>query len=385
MTPRHLMLCRLLYMIMTASIASACAADAAHDGAPANDEWRLSPTPVFSIAEPNGDPDLVLHGVRFGALLQDGQMVVSSALTTLMFFDTAGHVVRVVGGHGDGPGEFGRIDGLHGGDRGLVIIDHDAGRASVFTFQGDFVRTLSPPFEYSRIRGFDPAAGGIITSSRAAPGEPIPFRVWDTEGTLAFEFQGPPAPPSAIAVSFFPGPPQRGATTFGLPLSCTGAVLTAVVDSAIYLVDTLEGTVLTARPAALPIEMFRTSYRPRITAEMQAALRRSLSSAPQDTVERVIRRIGEVGDPLPSWSAVIADPTGRLWLQRAECPALSSGDGMWDIVSVKGEPIGTFSMPDSLSVRAVRGHHMLVVRRDSLEVEHLELYRVLPSSNGRLN
>jgi hypothetical protein len=103
-----------------------------------------------------------------------------------------------------------------------------------------------------------------------------------------------------------------------------------------------------------------------------------MSGAPGYTIESDLQRLLPIGASLPAWTTMIADPSGRLWLRVEECSATPDETQHYDVVSVEGELEGRVSVPSSLRLLAVRGDLALIVRRDELEVEHLELYEIHP-------
>src|SRR5690606_29883698 len=99
--------------------------------------------------------------------------------------------------------------------------------------------------------------------------------------------------------------------------------------------------------------------------------------APPDAVEAMLERIGEVGSPIPSkWSEVLPDPIGRLWLRVVDCAARPELQE-WQVIDTAGAPVATALVPSALDVLAVHGSRLLARRRDELDVEHVELYRIM--------
>lgn len=63
----------------------------------------------------------------------DGRIIVADRETAVYAFSDAGHLIRVIGGNGKGPGEFESIDGVSvGPGDSLFVLDSDLGRLSAF-------------------------------------------------------------------------------------------------------------------------------------------------------------------------------------------------------------------------------------------------------------
>jgi hypothetical protein len=167
-------------------------------------------------------------------------------------------------------------------------------------------------------------------------------------------------------------------------LGCVGTAHEVIVGSTIYAMDPLNGAVVSRSLEGDDRVVFRAGERGQISEGLHDALRRDLqvqsvmSGAPGDTIESALQRLLPIGASLPAWTTMIADPSGRLWLRVEECSATPDETQHYDVVSVEGELEGRVSVPSSLRLLAVRGDLALIVRRDELEVEHLELYEIHP-------
>jgi hypothetical protein len=165
-------------------------------------------------------------------------------------------------------------------------------------------------------------------------------------------------------------------------LGCVGTTHEVIVGSTIYAMDPLNGAVVARSLEGDNRVVFTAGERVQITEGLHDALRRDLpaqsimSGAPADTIESALQRLLPIGASLPTWTTMIADPSGRLWLRVEECSATPDEGQHYDVVSVEGELEGRVSVPSSSRLLAVRGNLALIVRRDELEVEHLELYEI---------
>ncbi len=106
--------------------------------------WGLSAAPVLQIGVEEGDSMYQLFRVTAARWLPGGRIAVAnSGSNTIRLYDEQGQFLREVGGEGDGPGEFRSIVAIErfGGDS-LAAFDWRSKRVSLFTGEGDFVRTI---------------------------------------------------------------------------------------------------------------------------------------------------------------------------------------------------------------------------------------------------
>src|SRR5690606_597494 len=97
---------------------------------------------------------------------------------------------------------------------------------------------------------------------------------------------------------------------------------------------------------------------------------------PADSLESFLRRMGDIGNPLPAWQGVVPDPSGRLWLELPRCH--TPGPASFQVIDLEGREVATIDIPEDMRVLAVRGDRVLVVRTDEFRLEYIELYRIVP-------
>jgi hypothetical protein len=75
----------------------------------------------------------------------------------------------------------------------------------------------------------------------------------------------------------------------------------------------------------------------------------------------------------PSIGRVLVDANGRLWVERFEAPRLGSQlqtpATRWTVLEADGTPRAVVQLPPYTRLEDVRGSRVLVVQRDSLDVE----------------
>ena len=106
--------------------------------------WSLSLSPVVDIGS-GEDREVALFGVTsVTPLVEGGVAVGSSSPAVVRLFDESGSPLRVVGGPGNGPGEFSSVQSVveFGGDS-LAVWDPNRRRLSVFTRDGAYQREVA--------------------------------------------------------------------------------------------------------------------------------------------------------------------------------------------------------------------------------------------------
>jgi hypothetical protein len=86
--------------------------------------WRLADQPEFSLSDVAGDPPFPLFQAFNGAIAEDGTLIVGNrGDQRLVYLDPGGHALRVVGGEGQGPGEFGSMGDIFAAADGVWVWD----------------------------------------------------------------------------------------------------------------------------------------------------------------------------------------------------------------------------------------------------------------------
>ena len=75
---------------------------------------------------------------------------------------------------------------------------------------------------------------------------------------------------------------------------------------------------------------------------------------------------------LPVYSAILVDPSDRIWLRLHPVPGESLS--RWDVIDDAGNMLGTVSMPPAFELLEVGNTYVLGVWRDDLDVEHVREY-----------
>lgn len=351
---------------------------------PASGAWTLDHRPSTVIRSGLGDSGTGLFRVAGALRLSDRRIVVGNAGShDLLFFDTAGTLLRQVGGEGEGPGEFRAISGI-ARYRGDSIAVHDAAlaRVSIFDSGGGYGRSITlvgtPASSALALAGALPDGGLVFTTfewietrePRRMPGAVLR---WTADGA------------SADSIATFPGPEVYWLSLPGFPpgprLRPFGPTTSVVVDSdRIHIALGDQPEVRTFSLAGELTRILRTDH-PRlpVTAEMRDRFARDRIEAAPTPRAREVReyehRRGRIDFPqrLPAFgTALISD--GCLWIEEYRPP--DSDGARFSIVGPDAELRGTIELPAGLRPLDLGSDFLLALALDSLGSERVQLHRL---------
>lgn len=351
------------------------------------DLLRVDETPVLRIGGPEGEEARRFHRV-VGAVRDGDVLVVADAGSgELRWFALDGAHRGTAGGEGEGPGEFSDLSWVGAGEEGSIHAwDRRLRRLSTFR-AGRFVGSVRPPLPddvpgpvvHGVLRGGTVVASpGPVYVPRSEPGvqrPPMPVWLFSLEGrsfdTLA-SFPG-------RAVNLRPATNAgwiRTEVPFGPAsfVAARGAEL-VVAESGSYELRYFD-------PAGDLATIVRVAHEPRAVTEdhLRAELERRLEGVPPiEEIREGVRASWEstpAPGTMPAFEEVLLDPTGHAWLRRP------SGDptepvARWDVVGPDGAMLGAVATPSGLRVTDVGPDWVLGVWKDPLEVEHVQMHRLI--------
>ncbi len=359
--------------------------------------WELDSVPLMAVGD--AEPDL-LYEVT-GIVITDRHVVIAQESTgTLRFYDHEGSLETEVGGRGEGPGEFGRLQWMkRAGDR-LVAYDLRGGEISTFALDGRLQSsiTVARHEDYPGIWTLDVFSDGSLLSyvyGFYTPTEPAAQRLpWtlvvsDVEG----EFVGR---------LFDMASPETWYEPFGRAGSRQmfrffGRASEAVVIDSLFVVlenDSYDIPVYgrdgVVRDTLRPVVVPEPATLPRDQVEfIREALLDSWDLGDQrGEVERMLVAMG-MPESLP--------PYGWLSLGYPDRPPVTAADGLvwalryggvpregaepdgpeWFVFEVGVGQIATLSSPDDVVLYDVAGDLAAVLRRTDLGEEIVELRRIV--------
>jgi hypothetical protein len=137
-----------------------------------------------------------------------------------------------------------------------------------------------------------------------------------------------------------------------------------------------------SRELQSPDEIWRYEVPPTEVTEVdRSAYAGQFAEADPKFREAFRKALEERGYPSewPRVADLLFDDDGRLWAARGGPE--DSEHRLWDVLSAEGEHIAVVRIPAGIRLRAVSAEHAVGVRRDEMEVEHVELFQI-PDLDG---
>ena len=290
--------------------------------------WAVAPQPILSIGTLEGEWTDQLYGAREAVRLPDGRIAIANAGTEeIRIYGPDGSVLNVVGGDGEGPGEFQGLSlvGTLPGDT-LVAVGRRDHRISLVHPDDGFIRSVTPeglpdgPFS-----GY-----GLFDDGRKVPFGKRP----------------------AVAVT-----PNRLYLGSGDTYEILGYTPEGALERVIRLDQ--ESAVLTQSLIDRYIE-------------------ERVAEAAVDMDEAREIRSGYDGVPFPetiaAYQSFRTDPLECLWVEESRMP----GDEVpvWSIFDEEGELQARVSLPEGVDLLEVGEDYVLGLARDDLDVEYVRMYQL---------
>lgn len=333
-----------------------------------------------------------------GFLAYDGQA------EAIRRFDANGRFVKNIGRKGGGPGEFGQVNGiaLHADGR-ILVWDASHARINVYSDTGAFETAWRVPstghfgqrmlwsdqtgttYSWATLKrdsvDFTRGVRGVIRYDATGKVlDSLPYPVWREP------------PPSLIARS----PDGRGMTAYSYRYWPENVVTNGGVGGFVSGPGDPYVFYLTHRSGAKPVRVER-DVTPVPVSETERAEFRAF-------VQHGLRRI----DPNWSWSVADIPATkpayegiqvasdGRIWVDvstpgipipEAELPPVQPGGfpryttrtpAVYDVFTSDGQLLGRVALPRRTSFYDAKGNDVYGVRRDSLDVQYVTRFRIVP-------
>jgi hypothetical protein len=322
-----------------------------------------------------------LFRVDAGRILPDGRVVVSDYGTSeLLLLDPDGHLLRRIGGPGEGPGEFRRIVTVHVEPSGFSAYDARLGRWSFFDTDGDLLRTepLEPPRPAVGLRPLARAEGeGILAvfgSIRAFSDQPI-----HRDTTPLLHYSTLASSPDTLGL--WPtlewaytteGGAMRYPVAFFRHLVSFGRGPRAVVGDT----DTLVVSVFDATGRE-QMRIHGPGSRLPTTEEEADRVRRDRAGPPPETGTDPLRDAilrAPYRETYPAFDDAIIDAGGRVWI--GATARVDESRRRWVIFDPAGRVVGHVFLPTEARVLDATGDRLFLRTQGPLDVQRVELYRV---------
>lgn len=345
--------------------------------------WRVGARPILRIGAVEGGPAHEFSGVTGAVRLAGGALVVADGGSQeVRFFGPDGSVRAVVGGAGEGPGEFSALAGLGRGPGERVWAwDFTLRRLTWFDASGRVVRVVSlgpePPvlgavgslpdgsFVLKQLWGAQRIAEANRTGLRR---DPVAYVRFDSAGTLVDTlglFPGrevflteedgrgvmttPPFGRTSVGALWEGTLVVGDQTTFGLEQRTDDGILRRLLR-------------ITGRDVTLS------------APDAEAYLEDRLEEASPESRPEVRRSFGAIPFPAtrPAHGELLADASGHLWVA-----AWSPGPRPptpWTVLGAGGTWLGDVEVPRGFRPWDVGGDWILGSEADELDVEHVVVY-----------
>lgn len=343
--------------------------------------WQVAPEPTVRIGVVEGDSAYQLYQVQAIDLpAEGGVLVLDGGSRQLRRYDAAGRHLWSAGGPGRGPGQFQRPFYLGRRADSLYVWDRALARLTVLTADGRLVRTephVSASGDAPMAYGIF-ADGALLVTVPHSIAPPAPGSVFaDTVGLWRFD----PATEERRLLTRLPGPLWLWTGRYQLPVPFTANPL-RVVDRSRLL--TAAGVVPEIRvypsdggPAAryiLPRQPVAVTHG-EVRRMVDDWIEHKYYGAPAAVWNEWLDRM-PVPDRQPAFDRLLVDRARNLWARRFLALPDSTTAPVWDVLQPDGTYLGAVATPLGLEVMAIGTDTLAGVQRDSLDVEHVLVYRI---------
>jgi len=347
--------------------------------------WRIDPEPVVSIGvEEGAEPyqfSLIGHAFR----LDDGRIVVSNQRNPaeIRVFDAQGTHLRTLGRSGSGPGEFtfrsfaDRLgDTIRAYDPGQMRITHFSpdgellGVAQIANVGGD------PASRYILFPGA--SNGGLLGRSNAP--RPDSTTSNPRRGFAEVILADPSGTARTQPMRIADGEYDESSSNNGL-LLFTPRTGTLVKDSLLYVGTAADWTIDVYGPDLRLRRRIRRLVEPRpVTDADAAAYVEERVSVTRDPARRQAMERSFAGRAqrthVPAYDmTMLVDAEGNLWVRSFPMPGQT--EQSWSVFDGEGRYLGDVDVPASLQILTIERDHVLAVHRDELDVQRLQLLRLV--------
>jgi hypothetical protein len=355
-------------------------------------DWSIDPDPIVRVGGGREEPGQQLFRVVGAVRLSDGRLVVANrGSVDINYYDGSGEFVRAVGGRGGGPGEFEWLDWIArlDGDT-IAAYDSSQQRVSWFDAEGEFARSVTLRAS-SEVTWPSPVGvfgdGSLLVRQSYPPEEPfglerLDFRLlrYDT-ATDAMAPLGRFAGGDAYLLRV-----GNAVANYGVPFGRSTAV--GVADTVFYVAHNdrfeirfyapsgaLRRIVRRAQPIIAVTDKLAGQFR-------EAALEGSPSAERHRRFERLLADI-PVPETMPAFGSAyyvgripgaMMDEAGNLWVLDYTWHRNEATD--WSIFGGDGVAVAQLTLPGYEPLH-IGKDHMVLLTRDELDVESVQVHRIL--------
>jgi hypothetical protein len=365
------------------------------------DEWTLASAPrTVMTGEESGDSS-AFSPIGAARWLPGGAVVISDiGSKRLLVYDSVGVFQRALGREGDGPGEFRRLGALsHAGGDTVAMFDRTHRRLSYWHVQSGYIRSVDVSAGASLDAWPDDAwAWGdsliVVPQLSSTTMESIPpgpgLRKWPMYAQLTVRDRaGGTVGSSSRFDAMYTGLYDKG----DMRVVFSNNPFAAVARDRVYFGSGMEFRVsILGAPFTKVGEWQWDALQEPITSDEVQAVRAErqaiiASQLPPERMQRVLDMefAPELLPPMrPAIGRVLVDADQRVWLERFEpirlgTPVQTPG-AIWHVIAADGRPLARLRLPARTRLEDIRGGQLLVMQRDSLDIETIALYPLVRPS-----
>lgn len=358
--------------------------------------WRLGATPLFEIS---GNVEPFLSTVGEVEFLSDGSLLVEDNQTdVLRLFDSRGNFIRVIGGQGEGPGEFQNLTGLSVAGDTIYAYDRRLYRVSVFLTDGTLLRStqLTRQDEYGDL-GLDAWAidSAHLYLRRATPyvpdpSIPLPRRVTQNVVLLPLDSTGqvrgtPTEFAGGYSAEFEDG--FVAAPFSNQPVIQTSdqeLVYAAGESFDFWWTDRDLGIRRIVRWPEWDVELSEVEVA-ELRDSVFVAMTEFREQRPDIAAQLMEARFADhmLPDMRPAVGGIFIADDGMWWVSRFQ-PSLFEWrqESVWHVLSAEDRPLARVSLPPRSKLAAVSSDLVAVINVDALDVQHVRVFEILRDSGG---
>jgi hypothetical protein len=346
-------------------------------------ERRINPDPLVRIGQLEGDERYEFGQLTDGIFLSDGQIAVSDILAhQVRVFDSSGRHVNTFGREGEGPGAFRSVGHIweYRGDS-IAAFDQRLYRTNVFSRSSGRARTIGNPMEGNFVVFGLLSAGRFLLLNPGQPRYLPPGQQWDSTDVVSVDLSGG----SVDTIIRLPlierliGPGGRRE-----PLMLRGVSISAVAEDGFYWATSDRYEIRFYDAAGRVRRILRRPIRPR---KIDESLKVEYKVAFNADVRRLIGEEAARGylvpeeavfaESIPLFRSAFVDGDQRLWVSEWPWPSELRPPRRWSVFSPEGFWLGDLEAPDGVRIVDSRREIVLGIWRDELDVEYVQLHRVV--------
>jgi hypothetical protein len=348
--------------------------------------WTVEEPPRVDIGSAEADEEDALFQVGDALRLSDGRIVVTNGgAADVRYYAADGAHVRTSGRRGEGPGEFRQPRWLFplAGDSVLVV---DGRRASVLDPNGEFVRDFLIGGTGAWLSAFGRLADGSLIAAANLLDEANIVDGFQRPGLGMVRVGGDGAVLDTLTVV----PGAEGVIHTGRSGGVIATIEISMPPFAKRTVYTAAGDVIVVGTQDAPqVEVYdadgmlrrivRTNApMPVVTEEhLEAWYQRQREQMPAELRAQFDRRpeYEHAGKVVPPYAAIELDDGGNIWILDFDDRMRPAG--RWSVHDAEGRLLARIALPERFRPLHIGTDFILGVDRDELDVEHVQLFRLI--------